>query len=45
MRTITYNDEAAAWSMSNHLLGTKLLLSSDDRNNNFSGTFEEQGLR
>jgi hypothetical protein len=34
IRTITYNDEAAPWSRSNHLLRTRLLLSSDDSNNN-----------
>jgi hypothetical protein len=30
MRTITYNDEAAPWSRSNHLMGTGWLPSSDD---------------
>jgi hypothetical protein len=43
MRIIIYNDEAEPWSRSDHLLG--LLPSSDDRNNNFSGTLKEQGLR
>jgi hypothetical protein len=37
MRTTTYNDEAAPWSRSNHLMGTRLLPSSDDRGNIFSG--------
>jgi hypothetical protein len=45
MRTITYNDEAAPWSRSGHVLGSRLLLSREDRNKNFSITFEEQGLR
>jgi hypothetical protein len=45
MRTITYNDEAAAWSKNYHVLGTRLLPSSDDSDNNFSRTLEEQGLR
>jgi hypothetical protein len=45
MSIITYNDEAEPWSRSDHLLGTRLLLSSDDSNNNFSGTLREQGLR
>jgi hypothetical protein len=30
MRTITYNDEAAPWSRSSHLMGTILLPSRDD---------------
>jgi hypothetical protein len=34
MRIITYNDEAAPWSRCNHLMGTRLLPSSDDRDNN-----------
>jgi hypothetical protein len=38
MRTITYNDEAAPWSKSNHLMGTRWLSSSNDSNKNFSGT-------
>jgi hypothetical protein len=38
MKTITYDDEAAPWSRSNHLIGTRLFPSSDDRCNNFSGT-------
>jgi hypothetical protein len=45
MRTITYNDETAPWSRSYHILGARWLPSSDDSNNNFSGTLEEQGLR
>jgi hypothetical protein len=36
MRTITYNDEAAPWSKSNHVLGTRLLPSSDDCDDSFS---------
>jgi hypothetical protein len=45
MRTISYN-EAAPWSRSNHLMGTRLLLSSDDSANNFSRTpLETLGLR
>jgi hypothetical protein len=35
MRTIIYNDEAAPWRRSNHLMGTRWLPSSDDSNNNF----------
>jgi hypothetical protein len=42
MRTIIHYDEAAPWSRSNHVLGTRLLLSSDDSSNNFSGYLEEQ---
>jgi hypothetical protein len=42
MKTITYDDEAAPWSRNNHLMGTRLLPSSDDIDNNFSGTL---GLR
>jgi hypothetical protein len=38
MRTITYNDEAAPWSRSNYLMGTRLLPSSDDSDNIFPGT-------
>jgi hypothetical protein len=45
MRTITYNDEAAPWSRSNHILGTRLFPSSDDSNMSFSVTFEEKELR
>jgi hypothetical protein len=45
MRTITYKDEAAPWSRINHLMGTRLLPSSDDSGNIFSGTLEKQGLR
>jgi hypothetical protein len=41
MRTVTYNDETAPWSRSNHPMGTRLLPSSDDRDDNFSRTFEE----
>jgi hypothetical protein len=36
-RAITYNDEAAPWSRSNYLMGTRLLPSSDD-SDNISGT-------
>jgi hypothetical protein len=45
MMKITYNDEAALWSKSNHLTGTTLFSSSDDNNNNFSGTLGEPELR
>jgi hypothetical protein len=38
MRTITYNDEAAPWSRSSHLMRTRSLPSSDDSDDNFSGT-------
>jgi hypothetical protein len=38
MRTITYNDETASCSWSNHLMGTRLLPSSDDSDNIFSRT-------
>jgi hypothetical protein len=42
MRTMTYNDEAVFWSRSNHLMGTRLLPSSDDSDKIFSGnTFTE----
>jgi hypothetical protein len=34
----TYNDEAAPWSRSNHPMGTRLLPSGDDRDNNFLRT-------
>jgi hypothetical protein len=34
MKIITFNDEAAPWSRNNHLMGIKLLSSSDDSNNN-----------
>jgi hypothetical protein len=37
MRTMTYNDEAAPWSRSNHLMGTGWLPSSDDSDDIFSG--------
>jgi hypothetical protein len=40
LRTITYNDEAAPWSRSN--LPKGLLPSSDDSDNNFSGTLQNQ---
>jgi hypothetical protein len=33
MRTVIYNDDAAPWSRSNHLMGTRLLPLSDDSNN------------
>jgi hypothetical protein len=45
MRTDTHNDEAATWSRSNHLMGTRLLPSSDDSDNNFSGALGEPELR
>jgi hypothetical protein len=38
MRAITCDDEAAPWSRSNHLMGTRLLSSSDDSHNNFFRT-------
>jgi hypothetical protein len=38
MKTINYNDEAVSWSRSNHLIKIRLLPSSDDRDNIFSGT-------
>jgi hypothetical protein len=38
MKTIIYVDEDAHWSRSNHLMGTRLLPSSDDNNDNFSRT-------
>jgi hypothetical protein len=38
MRRVTYNEEAAPWSRSNHLMGTRLLPSSDDSDNIFSRT-------
>jgi hypothetical protein len=41
MSSITYKDEAATWSRNNHVLGIKLLPTSDDSNNNFSETLEE----
>jgi hypothetical protein len=31
MKIITYNDETVPWGRSNHLMGTKLLPSSDDK--------------
>jgi hypothetical protein len=34
MRTITSDDEDTLWSKSNYLMGTRLLPSSDDSNNN-----------
>jgi hypothetical protein len=33
MRTITYIDEVAFWSRSNHLTGTRVPPSSDDSDN------------
>jgi hypothetical protein len=38
MRMITYSDEAAPCSRSNHLMGTGLLPSSDGSDNSFSRT-------
>jgi hypothetical protein len=35
MRTITYNEEAAFQSRSNPFMGTRLLSSSDDSDENF----------
>jgi hypothetical protein len=37
IRTIIY-DEAALYSMCNHVLGTRFLSSRNDSHNNFSGT-------
>jgi hypothetical protein len=42
MRMITYNVKVVPWSRSSHLIGTRLFPSSDDSDNNFSGTL---GLR
>jgi hypothetical protein len=38
MKTSTYNDEAAPWGRSDDLVGIRLVPSSNDSNNNFSGT-------
>jgi hypothetical protein len=38
LRAITYNDEAVSWSKNNHLMGNRLLPSSDNRDNIFFGT-------
>jgi hypothetical protein len=38
MRTITYNEKAAPWSRSYHLMGTRLFPSSDGSDINLSGT-------
>jgi hypothetical protein len=38
MRTIVSNEEATHWNRSNHLRRIRLLLSSDDSDNIFSGT-------
>jgi hypothetical protein len=47
MRTITYRDEAASWSRSNHLMGARLFPSSDNSDNDFSRIFslEAQKIR
>jgi hypothetical protein len=45
MRTITYADEAAPWSRSSHLIGTRLLPLSDDSDNNCPRTTGESELR
>jgi hypothetical protein len=46
VRTIAYNDEAAPWSRSNYLMGTRLLPSTNDRDDIFSRThLETLGLR
>jgi hypothetical protein len=45
MRTITYDNEAIPWNRGNYLLGTRLLPSSDDSNNKFSGVPAELELR
>jgi hypothetical protein len=42
MKTIANNDEVAPWSGSNHLMGTGLLPSSDDSDNNFSRTLKSK---
>jgi hypothetical protein len=36
IRTIASNDEATPWSKNNHLMGARLLHSSDDSENTFS---------
>jgi hypothetical protein len=41
MKKITYSDEAAPWSRSNHLMGTRLLSSSNDSDNNPGRTRSE----
>jgi hypothetical protein len=38
MRTMTRNEEAASWSRSSHLMGTRLPPSNDDSDDTFSGT-------
>jgi hypothetical protein len=38
MRTMTYSDEAAPWSRSDHLMGTRWLPSGANSDNVFSGT-------
>jgi hypothetical protein len=38
MKTITCNDEAVAKNRSNHLIGTRMLPTSDDSENDFFGT-------
>jgi hypothetical protein len=45
MRTISLHDEAAPWSRSNQLMGTRFVPLSDDHDNNFSRIHEEQELR
>jgi hypothetical protein len=45
MMTVTYNDEAAPWSRSNHILGSRLLPASGDSGKNFSGTIKEPEQR
>jgi hypothetical protein len=42
---ITYKDEAALWSRSNHLMENRLLPSSDDSDDNFCSTLEEKVLK
>jgi hypothetical protein len=37
-RTTTYNDKAAPWNRSNHLVGTRLLPSSDDSDTSRTST-------
>jgi hypothetical protein len=42
MRKITCNAEAAPWSRTSHLMGTRLFPSGDNSDNNLFGTLEEQ---
>jgi hypothetical protein len=44
VRTITYSDKTAHWNRINHLLGARMLPSSED-SDKISVNPEEQGLR